>query len=148
MARRRKVVAPSAADLDGIKAEFRRETLSRPSAAMAPISQVAADAAQAHPAATTEERAEIARNSKDAVTHRTAVKQGRVIDRIALDQIDDLALVRDRTVIDPAEMTELKIRFLPMDCGYQSKFSGQVVTRRLVSFQAIVASTRSANCTF
>ncbi len=108
MARRRKVVTPSAEDLEGIEAEFRRETLSRPSTAMAPISQIAADAAQARPAASTEERAEAARNSKDAVAHRTAVEQGRVIDRIALDQIDDLALVRDRTVIDPGEMAELK----------------------------------------
>ncbi|MFT4961325.1 MAG: ParB family chromosome partitioning protein, partial [Paracoccaceae bacterium] len=108
MARRRKVVAPSAADLEGIEAEFRRETLGRPSAAMAPISQVAADAAQAYPAASTEERTEAARNSKDAQALRTAVEQGRVIDCIVLDQIDDLALVRDRTVIDPGEMTELK----------------------------------------
>lgn len=108
MARRRKIVAPSASDLENIEAEFRSETLSRPNAAMAPISQIAADAAQEHSVATTEERAETARNNKDALAHRTAVEQGRLIDRIDLDQVNDLALVRDRTVMDQTEMAELK----------------------------------------
>ena len=108
MARRRKVVAPSAEDLEGIEAEFRRETLNRPNAALAPISQVASDAAQAQPTGSTEDRAKAARNNRDAEAHREAIGQGRVIDRIALDEINEDALVRDRTVLDPAEMTELK----------------------------------------
>lgn len=108
MARRRKVTTPSAADMENIEAEFRRETLNRPAAAMAPISQIAAEAAQAQPVDNIQDRTDAARNTKDAEEHRSAVEQGRVIDRITLDQIDDLALVRDRTVIDPGEMTELK----------------------------------------
>ena len=62
MARRRKVVAPSAQDLEGIEAEFRRETLNRPNAALAPISQVAAETAQMQSALSTQEREATARN--------------------------------------------------------------------------------------
>lgn len=108
MARRRKVVTPSAQDLEGIEAEFRRETLTRPNAALAPISQVAADAARAQPTASPEHRESAARDQHAAQMHRDAVEQGRVIDLIPLDEIDDIALVRDRTVLDPGDMTELK----------------------------------------
>jgi len=108
MARRRKVVAPSAKDLEGIEAEFRRETLNRPNAALAPISQVAAETAQMQPTQSTQEREKNAHNLRDANAHRDAVGQGRVIDLIALEEIDENALVRDRTFLDAGEMTELK----------------------------------------
>ncbi|EBA02750.1 ParB-like nuclease [Rhodobacterales bacterium HTCC2150] len=108
MARRRKVVAPSAQDLEGIEAEFRRETLNRPNAALAPISQVAAETAQMQSALSTQEREATARNQHDADAHREAVEQGRVIDLIALDEINENALVRDRTILDASELTELK----------------------------------------
>ena len=108
MARRRKIVAPSAQDLAGIEAEFRRETLNKPNAALAPISQVAADAAQMQPATSPQEREKSARDERDADAHRRAVGQGRVIDLIGLDQIDENALVRDRTILDAGELAELK----------------------------------------
>lgn len=109
MAKRRKVSAPSADDLNKIEEEFRRETLNRASAAVAPISQVAADAAQAQSITDAEERAEMARDRMDAAALRDAKGQGRIITEISVEQIMEDAIVRDRTVLDPAEMDELKL---------------------------------------
>lgn len=108
MAKRRKISAPSADDLDKIEAEFRRETLSAPSAALAPISQVSAESAQASPVVPAAERASAERDKADAKAMRVALEEGRVIAEIPIEQILGDAMIRDRTVIDPAEMNELK----------------------------------------
>lgn len=108
MAKRRKVSAPSAEDLNRIEEEFRSETLAAPSGALAPISQVSAEAAQASQVLPAETRATQERDRTDAETLRTAEADGRVIREIPIDQILADAIVRDRTVIDPAEMEELK----------------------------------------
>lgn len=108
MAKRRKISTPSADDLTRIEEEFRRETLNKPNAALAPISQVSAEAAQAQPVVDAETRATQAQQSADAETLAQAKGQGRLIENIPLDDILADAMVRDRTVIDPAEMSELK----------------------------------------
>lgn len=108
MAKRRKVTAPSAEELGKIEAEFRRETLDRPSASMAPISQVAADSAHARSAMPTENREEIARDKSEAEAHRAAKGQGRLIEEVSIGAISENAMVRDRMVLDATEMEELK----------------------------------------
>ncbi|WP_380058915.1 ParB/RepB/Spo0J family partition protein (plasmid) [Falsihalocynthiibacter sp. SS001] len=109
MAKRRKVTAPSADELSKIEAEFRRETLNRPNAGVAPISQVAAESARAHTAMDAENRAEIARDKTEAAAHREAKGQGRIIEEIPLDRIAENAMVRDRMILDAEEMDELKL---------------------------------------
>ncbi|MEH6836012.1 MULTISPECIES: ParB N-terminal domain-containing protein [Falsihalocynthiibacter] len=109
MAKRRKVIAPSADELDKIEAEFRRETLNRPNAVVAPISQVAADAAREHAGISVEGRSEMARDKTDANAHRDAKGQGRLIEDIAIESIAENSMVRDRMVLDAAEMDELKL---------------------------------------
>ncbi|MGC3940347.1 ParB/RepB/Spo0J family partition protein [Roseobacter sp. EG26] len=108
MAKRRKVSAPSAEDLNRIDAEFRSETLTTTPGALAPISQVSADAARATPILPAETRVTQEKDRKDAEALRSAEAEGRVIHDIPIDQILADAIVRDRTVIDPAEMEELK----------------------------------------
>lgn len=108
MAKRRKISAPSADDLNRIEEEFRRETLNKPNAALAPISQVSAETAQASAITDPDTRAVQEQDRSDAQALREAEGQGRLIVNIPLEQIMADALVRDRTVIDPGEMEELK----------------------------------------
>jgi ParB family chromosome partitioning protein len=107
MAKRRKLEAPSAADLTALEEEFRRETPAKGPLA-APIAQVAADTAQAADMRSAEEKAEIARNRTDAERLREAEGAGRLIAEIALDDIDEGALIRDRMALDAEELDELK----------------------------------------
>lgn len=108
MAKRRKIKAPSADDLSKIEEEFRRETSAKPNPSMAPISQVSAETAQSVPVLPAELRAEQARDKAGAKALQQAEAEGRVIRDIPLDQIEANALIRDRTVMDPAELEELK----------------------------------------
>ncbi|MAM61340.1 ParB N-terminal domain-containing protein [Maritimibacter sp. UBA3975] len=107
MAKRRKLEAPSAADLTALEAEFRRET-SPKGPLSAPIAQVAADTAQAADLRSAEEKAEIARNRSDAERLREAEGAGRLIAEIPLTDIDEGALIRDRMSMDGEELEELK----------------------------------------
>lgn len=108
MAKRRKIAAPSAEDLSKIEEEFRRETLAKPSAGMAPISQVAAETARHQPVEGPDARIQRAHDAADAENFRRANAEGRVIQNVPLDHIQPDVIVRDRTVIDPDEMAELK----------------------------------------
>ncbi|MEC7762031.1 MAG: ParB/RepB/Spo0J family partition protein [Pseudomonadota bacterium] len=107
MAKRRKLEAPSADDLTRLEEEFRRDAA--PKGPMsAPIAQVAADTAQAADLRSTEERAEIARNRSDAERLREVESAGRLIAEIPLDEIDEMAIIRDRMSMDAEELDELK----------------------------------------
>lgn len=106
MAKRRKLTAPSADDLTRIEDEFRRET-SR-SGAMAPIAQVAAQAAQQAPVVDPEQRAEAAKTMAEAEAYQRAQEKGLVILEIPLTEIDPDDMTRDRADIDEAEMEELR----------------------------------------
>lgn len=111
MARRRKIAAPSAEDLDRMEQEFRRETSDRAGAtpmAIAPIAQVASEAAgQAQPLPP-ELRQVQARDKRDAERLREAESQGLMMVDMPLGWIDEAVMVRDRTQLDPEEMAELK----------------------------------------
>lgn len=108
MAKRRKISTPSSEDLAKIETEFRGETVKRPNAALAPISHVAAEAAKTGEPSSPKDRAVQEKDRTDAEALRAAEGQGRVIRQIPLDQILADAMVRDRTVIDPNDMAELK----------------------------------------
>lgn len=122
MAKRRKLTAPSADDLDRIDVEFRRETAApRVDRSVAPIAQVAGEAASGAAIADAETRAE-------AAAHRTARQRGLLIAEVPTQAIEAEAMVRDRTVLDEAEMEELchsiaasglrlPIEIYPMDDG-------------------------------
>ncbi|RPE62923.1 ParB family chromosome partitioning protein [Pacificibacter maritimus] len=108
MAKRRKLVAPSATDLDQIEQEFRGETPSR-SPLSVPIAQVAAEAASAHDPRSLEMRAQAAKNETDAKTLHEAQSKGLIIIEIPVSDIHADALVRDRVVLDAEQMNELQL---------------------------------------
>lgn len=107
MAKRRNLEAPSRADLQRLEEEFSREAL-KPRTASAPIAQVAAEAAAGFDPRPAEARAAMARDRADAQAFRDAQGRGLVMMDLPLDEIDADALVRDRAVIDPEELEELK----------------------------------------
>ncbi|SPJ26214.1 ParB/RepB/Spo0J family partition protein [Palleronia abyssalis] len=109
MARRRKITAPSAEDMDRMEQEFRRETPLGPGAgALAPIAQVAAETAGSYQPDPPELREAQARDSRDASLYRKAEEGGLLMIDLPLGEVDEGVMVRDRTVIDPSEMEELK----------------------------------------
>ncbi|MGR3378878.1 ParB/RepB/Spo0J family partition protein [Salipiger abyssi] len=107
MAKRRKLEAPSAEELGRLEAEYTRDTQGR-GLMSAPIAQVAAESAGLHDPRPAEARAELARDRSDAERMRDAEGRGLVMIEVPLEQIDADALVRDRVVMDPEEMEELK----------------------------------------
>ena len=105
MAKRRKLTAPSAADLSRIEDEFRRETRV---GAMAPIAQVAAETAGQAEVLGAETRARIARAEADAEGYREAQGKGLIIQQIPLDQINADEMFRDRMTMSREELDELR----------------------------------------
>ena len=102
MAKRRKLEAPSADDLSRIEAEFRSEAVGRP--AVAPIAQVAGDAASEAEVLGVETRAKLA----EAEAYRAADEKGLVLREIPVDRIREDEFVRDRAFLDRDELTELR----------------------------------------
>ncbi len=114
MAKRRKLQAPSSADLNKLEEEFRRETsASGPGAptarGMAPISQVAADAAAVAQPKTAEDRAHEAQLQAGAARLAAAEADGRLLVDLPIDEIDAEVMVRDRATLDADEMLELRL---------------------------------------
>ncbi|EKE43069.1 ParB-like nuclease [Oceaniovalibus guishaninsula JLT2003] len=109
MAKRRRIVTPTDADLTRFEEEF-RSTPSRPQpgAGLAPIAQVAAEAAEGASAEAATTREARARDAADAERFREAQAGGRVMADLPLDAIDADAMVRDRMVMDQGEMDELR----------------------------------------
>ena len=106
MAKRRKLEAPSADEMNRIEAEIsggvgRRNT-------SAPIAQVAAESAGAYDPRSAGARAVDARDRTDAERLREAQGKGLVILEIPIDEINADALVRDRVVLNAEEMDELR----------------------------------------
>ena len=106
MAKRRKLEAPSDADLSRIEAEFRSETSVRP--ASAPIAQVAGEAASEGSVLGVKTREKLA----EADAFREAREKGLVLREIPIDRIRDDELVRDRAVLDRSELDELRASIL------------------------------------
>ena len=98
MAKRRKLEAPSAAELSAMEAEIDAQTPARGSA---PIAQVAAEASLMAPLSAPQD-------VTDAAELRQARGEGRLILDIPLEQIDASALERDRIVLNEEAMKELR----------------------------------------
>lgn len=108
MAKRRKLVAPSASDLDQLEQEFRGETPARPPLS-APIAQVASETAEAFDPRTIESRTQAAKDSADAHMLHDSMSKGLILQELSLSDIHADALVRDRVVLDAEQMTELQM---------------------------------------
>lgn len=111
MAKRRRLETPSSADLNRIEEEFRSETPDRPPGlrGIAPIAQIAADSAAQSQAESADARAARARAEADAARLQAAQEQGLLMVELALDEIDEGALVRDRMTMSQDDMEELRL---------------------------------------
>ncbi len=108
MAKRKRLEAPGAAELADIEAGFAAKPASDRMGLGAPIAQIAADVARAAQPLATDARVAIARDAADANAWRMAVEEGRVVVDLPVDSIDLEHLIRDRMVVEAAEMDELK----------------------------------------
>lgn len=112
MAKRRKLQAPSTEELSQIEQEFRSETprigIGQPADA-APIAKVAADAAALSNPISSEARAHQAKLERDAETLQRAEADGLLIQELPIAEINADAIIRDRTILDEAEMIELRL---------------------------------------
>ncbi|AGT11333.1 ParB/RepB/Spo0J family partition protein [Paracoccus aminophilus] len=111
MAKRRRLEAPTSADLSRIEETFRSETHERPSLAqgIAPIAQVVADSATLANLEGVEARAARAKAEADAARLHAAEERGLLIAEIPLNQIDEGAMIRDRLVMSEEDMLELRL---------------------------------------
>lgn len=109
MAKRRKLEAPSASDLSKIEEEFAREATSRPNPGMAPIAQVAAEAAEGFNPISPEDRIASAQEGMDAKELNEAKEQGLILLNLDISSIEGAALIRDRSVLDADELHELEM---------------------------------------
>ncbi|WP_410218234.1 ParB/RepB/Spo0J family partition protein [Paracoccus sp. (in: a-proteobacteria)] len=110
MVKRRRLEAPSINELTKIEAEFRSETFDRTGLVrgVAPIAQVAADSASQVHAESAEARAVRARKEADAARFHAAQASGLLMVDLALDEIDEDAMIRDRLTLGEPEMLELQ----------------------------------------
>lgn len=111
MAKRKKLEAPSAADLSRIEEEFRSETraanpIGQPSAA--PIAKVAADAAAMSSPLSPALRAKQAKLENDAAKLAKAAADGLLLAELLLAEIDADVMIRDRCDLNEDEMLELR----------------------------------------
>ena len=109
MVKRKRLEAPSTADLDRIEEQFRSETSPRSMRGLAPIAQVAADSAALSSAEDAETRASRAKAEADAARLQEAQAQGLLMTEIPLSEIDETAMIRDRMTLGEAELTELRL---------------------------------------
>ena len=108
MAKRRRLETPSADDLSRIEAEFRDETQAHRGRGVAPIATVVADSAGQSDPDLPEQRAERARTEADATRYRDARERGLLVVEIPVAEIDEKAMIRDRTVIEEEDQIELR----------------------------------------
>lgn len=111
MVKRRRLEAPSSADLDRIEQQFRSETPDRPNPArgLAPIAQVAAETAAQIQPEDAETRAGRAKAEADAARLQAAQEYGLLMVEIPLEEIDEAALIRDRMTMSEEAITELRL---------------------------------------
>ena len=108
---RRRVAAPSEAELRQFEADYDGEAGGGARAArdaLSPITRVAAEAAALSNPEPAEAREGRARDAADAARMREAEAAGRVMRDLPVDQIDADAMVRDRMILDQDEMDELR----------------------------------------
>ncbi|QIE42997.1 ParB/RepB/Spo0J family partition protein [Meridianimarinicoccus aquatilis] len=156
MARRTKLTAPSAEELKSLEDGFAAKPSMSASGMMPPIAQVAAEAASLTPTETTHMRAEAARDKRDAERLRQAEAEGLILLEIPTADIIADELSRDRLVMDPEAMGELKASIslnglrLPLevfeivDPGDGPRYGLLSGFRRLAALRALEAETANA----
>lgn len=112
MAKRKRLEAPGPAELADLEAGFAAKQPPERTGLTAPIAQIAGEIARVAEPLDIEKRVSNARDSLDADAWRQASAQGRVITDLALDRIDLDYMLRDRIVVDPSELQELKSSIL------------------------------------
>ena len=111
MAKRRRLTAPDASELQEMEEGFATKPSSNPfetKSAVPPIAQVAAEAASLNSMASVTDRVELARDQGDAARWRAATQDGLVVQMLAIEIIDQDFIRRDRLVEDVEAMAELQ----------------------------------------
>ncbi len=110
MAKRRRLIAPDATELEELEAGFAAKPSVGPfetKSAAPPIAQVAGETAALNGMAAVTDRVALAKDQGDAARWREAQDAGLVAETVALDQIDADFIRRDRMVDDEEAMAEL-----------------------------------------
>ncbi|MGB0901449.1 ParB/RepB/Spo0J family partition protein [Halocynthiibacter sp.] len=111
MARRRRLVAPDENTLNALEDGFATKPLETKSM-VPPIAQVAGEAAALAAMEQVTDRAALARTEADAEKYYAAQTAGLVAEHIALDDIDETHIRRDRMQENADEMAELEASLL------------------------------------
>lgn len=110
MAKRRRLIAPDASELQELEEGFAAKPSANPfetKSAVPPIAQVAAEAASLNSMTNVTDRVALAQDQGDAARWREAEGAGLVAQQIALTEIDPDFIRRDRIKEDPEAMEEL-----------------------------------------
>lgn len=145
MAKRRRLEAPGAAELADLEAGFAAKPTHDRMGLTAPIAQIAGDIARSSDPLDLEKRVSNARDSVDANAWRQAQDDGRVVSELPLDAIILDHVMRDRMVVDAAELEELKssirtnglrlpVEVVPLEDGRFGLISGW---RRVTALQQL-----------
>lgn len=149
MAKRRRLEAPSADDLNKFEEEFRRETSASDPFRTAPIAQVAHEAAGAMEPASADVRAARAQDAADAEKLKEYRDKGLILLDIPISEIDADSMVRDRSVIDSVALDELRTSIqqngmrLPIEVYELPDGAGRRATYGLLSGYRRLAVLRS-----
>lgn len=111
MAKRRRLIAPDASELQELEEGFATKPSANPfetKSAVPPIAQVAAEAASLNSMAGVTDRVALARDQGDAARWREAEKDGLIVQILAVADIDQDFIRRDRLVEDVEAMAELQ----------------------------------------
>jgi ParB family transcriptional regulator, chromosome partitioning protein len=150
MAKRRRLEAPAPEDLARMAEGFAAKPVFADIGlnAIPPIAQIAGDAARVALPYNPDQRLAMARDGEDAAAWRQARQDGRVMQDLPLDAIDASHLMRDRIVVDSADLEELAasirtnglrlpIEVMPVSDGSYGLISGW---RRLAVFRMLQAT--------
>ena len=107
MAKRRRLIAPDASTLNAIEDGFAAKPLETKSM-IPPIAQVAGEAAALAAMEQVTDRAALIAAEAEAAKYHVAQTAGLVAEHIALGEIDEDHIRRDRMVANPTEMEELE----------------------------------------
>lgn len=150
MAKRRRLAAPDAAELEELEAGFAAKPKTNPfetKSVTPPIAQVAAESAQLSSMTAVTDRVELAKDQGDAAKWRDAEQAGLVARKIPIASINADFIRRDRMVDDEEAMLELEdslrahglrtpIEVTEVEDGY-GLISGY---RRLMAFRRLFAT--------
>jgi len=111
MAKRRRLTAPDASEIEALEEGFATKPSVNPfetgTQSAPPIAKVSAETAKLRGMAAVTDRVEMARDKADAGRWRSAEEAGQVVQPVPLEQIDRDYLRRDRMAVDEEELQEL-----------------------------------------